>query len=457
MDLTAVDVLYDFCIMSGLMFLGKVARSKIPLIQNLYIPSALMAGVMGLFLGQYFLNILPFSSAIGDYAGILVVVLFATLFLGNEDEKSTVQRIKGVGDTFLINGAAEFIQYGIFILVGFFVLKPLFTDIHDGFGMLVTGGFFGGHGTAAALGSFFADNGWADATSIGQTFATFGLVAGIIVGIMMINHGTKKGYTRLMRQASELSEELKTGLIHESNYVTLGRTTVSPISIDPLTWHVSLVMMAVGGAYLANAGLKILMPTVTLPTYGLGLIFSVVIHYLLKAVKMDGYIEKKMIGRIGSCATDYLVAFGVASVNIQIVIQYWKPIAILCVGSVFFVVAYFYLVSKRFFHNYWFERGIYVFGMATGVMSTGVILLRVVDPEFKTGILEDFGIAWLALTMVDLVLVSVVPIMIMQGQGILAGAALILLGVVALAISGKIYGIQHKDGSIRRPNELDYD
>ena len=47
--------------------------------------------------------------------------------------------------------------------------------------------FFAVHGTAAAIGSVLAEAGWDEAISIGQTFATIGLLGGIIIGISLLN------------------------------------------------------------------------------------------------------------------------------------------------------------------------------------------------------------------------------------------------------------------------------
>ena len=178
------------------------------------------------------------------------------------------------------------------------------------------------------------------------------------------------------------------------------------MSIDPLTWHVMLVLVSVGLAYLSNAGLKLLFPKLSFPVYGLALVMSLLLSWLLKLLNFDTYVDKQVITRVGSTATDYLVGFGIASININIVVKYWLPIVILSVLGVLYVIFWQFCVSKRFFHNYWFERGIYIFGMATGVMATGVILLRITDPEFKSGVLEDFGFAWIFLSIIDMLVVS---------------------------------------------------
>lgn len=453
MEIHAVNILYDFCIMSGLLFVAKIIRSKVRFVQKLYIPSALLAGVIGLLCGKYFLNILPFSTEISNYSSILIAVLFATLFLGNKKKESFKKMISSVGDTFLVNTAAELSQFGIFILIGVLALPVVFHGINKGFGLMLPAGFIGGHGTAAAIGAAFADIGWDEATSIGQTFATTGLICGILIGVVIVNIGARKGYTRLIRRVDELPEDMKTGLIAADRRTSMGENTVSPMSIDPLTWHVMLVLVSVGLAYLSNAGLKLLFPKLSFPVYGLALVMSLLLSWLLKLLNFDTYVDKQVITRVGSTATDYLVGFGIASININIVVKYWLPIVILSVLGVLYVIFWQFCVSKRFFHNYWFERGIYIFGMATGVMATGVILLRITDPEFKSGVLEDFGFAWIFLSIIDMLVVSLSPMLVANGMGVLLGAILCIISIACLVLSGKLFGIQKDDGRKLREGE----
>lgn len=295
--------------------------------------------------------------------------------------------------------------------------------------------------------------GWDEATSIGQTFATIGLLCGIIIGVVLVNIGARKGYTRIIKRVDELPEDMKTGLVDEDKRSSMGENTVSPMSIDPLTWHVTLVLVAVGLAYLTNTGLKILLPKLSFPVYGLALVMSLLLQGILSLLHLNQYVDKQVVTRVGSTATDYLVGFGIASININIVLKYWVPIVILSVLGVVFVVVWQFVISKRFFHNYWFERGIYIFGMSTGVMATGVILLRITDPEFKSGVLEDFGFAWIFLSIIDMLIVSLAPMFIGNGMGIMIGLVFVAIAVFCLILSGKLFGIQKDDGTVRREGE----
>ena len=449
MELHAVNLLYDFATAAMLLFAAKVLRCKLRFIQRDYIPAALIAGFLGLFLGPQFLNVLPFSGEIGNYPSILIAVLFGSMFVGARGKVSVKSVLKGAGDTMLVNGASEMMQFAVFILIGVTVLPMAFSGINDAFGLMLPSGFVGGHGTAAAIGGVLADAGWPDASTIGQTFATVGLLGGILLGVVLINVGARRGWTSVIKGVGYLPEEMLTGLVPEGKAAPLGKSTTNGVSIDSLTWHVCLVLVSVGMAYLVNEGLKVALPGVSFPTYGLALLCGIVVQLLLKIVKLDSNVDKDVVTHIGSSATDFLVVFGIASIKVSVVVQYWVPIIVLSVFGFMFVTVWLLLISRRFFRSYWFEHGIYIFGMSTGVLATGVILLRITDPEFRTGVLEDFGLAWIVLSVMDALLVAFAPVFVLAGQGVGFSLALIAASVAALVACRLMFGrkVQVEKGS----------
>lgn len=439
MQYSSTNLLYDVACMSALIFISKIIRSKVKFIQKFYIPSSLIAGFLGLFLGKQFLNILPFSSEIGNYAGILISFVFGSMFIGSKTNVSFKSMFSSVGDCFLVNGAAEIAQFAFFTLLGVTILPLFFPGINSAFGLMLPAGFVGGHGTAAAIGGVLSENGWIDATSIGQTFATIGLLGGIIFGVILINIGARKGKTAVIKGVNDLPNEMLTGLVNKENRTIFGENTVNAMSIDTLSWHLTLISVAVGLAYLVNTLLKIIFPSISFPVYGLALICSIFVQYILKIMKMDAYVDKKIITHIGSSATDYLVAFGVASINVTVVINYLVPIVLLSLIGFIFVITWFLVISPKCYRNYWFERGIYVFGLNTGVMATGVILLRITDPEFKTGVLEDFGFAWIFLSFMDMFLVSFSPIFVLNNSAVMYCVILLVISTTCIIACRKFF------------------
>lgn len=456
MNLTPYDLLMDFAIMSILLFIAQYLRAKVRLIQKLLLPSSLIAGFMGLFLGPQFLNVLPLTKNISSYAYLLVVFLFASLFIGNEGGGTFKQTMDQVGDTFLINSAVYFGQYAAALLIGGGILVALFPDVPQAFAVLMPGGFIGGHGAAAAFGGAFKELvNWDEALPIGQTFATIGLLVGVIGGVIAINIATRMKATRFIKTMAELPEGMRTGMIRVEDQESMGKNTVSPMSIDPLTWHLALVLIATCGGYYLTNYIQALFPKLSIPMFSVSMLCGVALQFLLKAIGFKKYVSKDVITRIGSSATDYLVAFGVASIKISVVIKFLYPIIILTLIGIVFVTYYLVVVCRKLYHNFWFERGIFIFGWSTGVVAIGVTLLRIVDPEFKSKTLEDYGMAYVFMSFIEIGLIALLPTLIVSGYSFAAGGACLITFGLLLFICAKRYGIFRGKASELRPGEAE--
>ncbi|WP_372995220.1 sodium/glutamate symporter [Lutispora sp.] len=438
------EMLLDFAFMSVLLFIAQFLRAKIKLIQNLYLPSSLLAGVAGLLLGPQFANVIPFTSQAGSYPYLLVVVLFATLFIGNSEKQSLKKVINDVGDTFTLNMAAEFGQFGIALLVGGFIMASLFPEVTHVFSLLMPAGFVGGHGYAAAIGGTLEQMlNWDEAVTIGQTFATFGLLTGVFGGIVLINIAIRNGSTRLVKSMSQMPESMRTGLVPENERSVMGEDTINPMAMDPLSWHVLLVLIAVLGGYYASEFSAKILPGITLPMMSLSMLAGVILQFILNRTGFGKYVDKRIITRIGSSASDYLLAFGVATIKISVVIKYALPILVLCILGFTTCLFFVYGMGRKLFHNFWFERSIFIYGWTTGVVAIGVTLLRIVDPEFKSKTLEDYGMAYVFISIVEVFIVSITPVFISQGWSsvYIGGAVLTAIFLALMAITAIKYGI----------------
>lgn len=242
-------------------------------------------------------------------------------------------------------------------------------------------------------------------------------------------------------------------MIPSEEQESMGKNTVSPMSIDPLTWHLALVLIATCGGYYLTNYLQALFPKLSIPMFSVSMLCGVALQFLLKALGLTKYVSKDVITRIGSSATDYLVAFGVASIKISVVIKYLYPIIILTLIGVTFVVFYLVMVSRKLFHNFWFERGIYIFGWSTGVVAIGVTLLRIVDPEFKSNTLEDYGMAYVFMSFIEIGLIALLPTLVVNGYSFVAGGVCLAIFGLLLYICKKRYGVYKGKVSDLRPGE----
>ena len=447
-------LLLDFCFMSGAMFIAKLLRSKIPWLQNHYIPVSVIAGFIGLLLGPQIAKVIPWSSEASSYPYLLICVLFAGLFIGRKGKVKLKQAVKSVGDTFFVNTGAEIFTFGVAMLVGGAMLMLFFPSIFPEMSLLLPAGFTGGHGYAAAIGGSLNELlGREDAVSIGQVFATVGLLVGLLIGIVCINIAAKRGATRFVKKASLLPKDYRTGLISEDKRDSMGEVTVHPTSMESLTWHITLILCATGLGYGAEKVLSHFFPDLGFPLMCLTMIAGMLIQLILKLTKFDKYVDKKVVDHVGGTVTDYLVAFGVATIKISVIAEFWLPILILCVLGVIVSLLVVFLFGNKLFHNFWFERSIFIFGWITGVVAVGVTLLRCVDPDMKSGTLDDYGISYSVQSIIEVFFVSFIPLIIVSIGAIWAGLIFTVAGLLLFGASALLFGVYKKKWSELRAGE----
>lgn len=411
------DFLLDFAIASLFIMLGQLVRAKVKFIQQFFVPASMIAGFIALALGSQGLNVLPFSESIGSYAGVLIIIIFAAVGINGfsfskTEFKSEVNRI---GSYFSYKVLAQAIQFSLVPLFSILVISKLFPEINYGFGLLLAAGFSGGHGTAAAVGSTFAKLGFADGMDIGMTCATVGILSGIFGGLFFIKLGTKRGWTKYVKSFQYVSGDLKTGLVQEENRSSIGKETVSSMVLDPLAWHLAILLVASGAGMIVNKWI-LNVTGLDLPTYLIAFLIAIAMFLVFKSTGVGHYIDENIISRISGTATDYLVFFGIASIKIEVIVKYAVPLALLLVFGISIVVLTLMYFGPAMNKGSWFERSIFVFGYSTGVFAIGFILLRIVDPENLSKTLNDTAFAAPFTTPIEMFAWSMGPIMLMNGQ-----------------------------------------
>lgn len=456
MDYTHMSFLYDFAFMSLLLIIAQFLRSNIKFLQMFYIPASVLAGIFGLLLGPQFLNIIPWSGRIGSYAYMLVCVLFGGLFLGKKSGAGAKKTFKQVGDSFCVNMGAEFFCFGIAMLIGGALVMLLFPEVFIEISLLMPSGYLGGHGYASTIGTALNNLlGREDGVVIGQTFATIGLLTGLFGGIACINYATRKGATRLVDKAESLPEDCRTGIVPPGKRASMGEETINPMSMDPLAWHLALTLIATLAGYLFYDWYKQYLPSIELPVMCLTMIFGVIIQTILNHTPFRDSVDEHVEGRIGSMVTDYLVGFGVASISITVVMEFAAPILLLCLLGTLTSLSLVFVVGRKLFHNFWFERSIFVFGWTTGVVAIGVTLLRIVDPEAKSGTLSDYGYAYTLQSVVEVFIIALTPILAVSMGCIATGLIETAIALALFLVSAVLFGIRKEKMNELRPGEAE--
>ena len=79
-----------------------------------------------------------------------------------------------------------------------------------------------------------------------------------------------------------------------------------------------------------------------------------------------------------------MIIAGIASIDIKVMQALWLPFVLMAVIGAIATFFYLKFACKRLYPDYYYEGLLSMYGMMTGTISSGVLLLREVDPLFQT-------------------------------------------------------------------------
>lgn len=445
-DYTPYTLLTDIGWISILLIIGNVLRNRLKVLQALLLPAPITAGLLGLILGQEVLGVIHWSDQVGTYTTLLIAVVFASMAYSMNLGGSVAS---GARNMWGYSTAMFMGQWGIFILLGLYFFAPLFGT-EPWFGMMLPVGFVGGFGTAAAVGSALEDIGIAEASSIGFTSATVGTLVAIVGGVIAANWGIRKGKATQLR--GTLPEDLRTGYIAtESERPSIGRATTNPSSIEPLALHAGFILITVLIAYMVNTWIKGMWSNVSIPLFAMAFVIGLIGRGLLVAFKRPNYLDRETISTVSGAATDFMIAFGIASIVPAALAGYWQALLIMFVLGTVFCAVWMLWAGPLFFGENWLERGIFGWGWATAAVATGIALLKMVDPKLESGTLNEYGVAYVGFAPFEIGMTILAPIAIIAGFTTAFGwvSFLIAVAVVVVAFALKwVPAKKHGSGAV---------
>lgn len=396
----------SFICLAVLLGLGYWLRRKLVFLQRLYLPASVIAGLLGLVLIQSFKHFgapLPAEWTAGwsQLPGILINVVFACLFLGVEIP-GVSKLVKSAGRQLAYGQMVAWGQYVVGIGLVLFLLGRMF-HLPDLFGAILPVGFEGGHGTAGGLGPVFGELGWPAGKDFALASATGGIVSAILVGMALINWAVRKGYAVEKRPPHEnVEEEDWTGSIPVDQRKPCGHLTVSSDVIESLSLHLVIVAVAI----LIGFGFKSLLVCLeglvpllarhhllsSFPLFPLCMLGGLLVQLFANRFDPNDHIDHGLTLRVQNTALDFLVVAAIATIRLEVIAAGWLPLVILILAGILWNVFCVLVLARRAFKgDAWFERAIAEMGQSMGVTATGLLLLRVVDPDYKTPAAQAFA------------------------------------------------------------------
>ena len=96
------------------------------------------------------------------------------------------------------------------------------------------------------------------------------------------------------------------------------------------------------------------------------------------------YQNNYLLSRMSGLAFDLMIVAGIAGINIDDLSGYWLPFILMAIFGAVITFIYLLYMCKKLYPGYAYEGFFSMYGMLTGTISSGVLLLREIDPEFET-------------------------------------------------------------------------
>lgn len=406
-----------FGFLSTMLLIGIFLRTKTKFFQSFLIPSCLLGGLLGLiFISTGIIKVE--ATKLETFAYHFFNISFISVGLSHSNENEKAIRGKDYVRGSLWMAITQSISFSLQAVIGGLVviLFGVFGyKLFPTFGFLVPLGFEEGPGQALSFGKVWETVGFEHAATIGLTFAAIGFLVSFFVGVPLANWGIRKGHCTLTPSA--LPKHFLKGIIpKDQEKESAGNLTMHSGNIETLAFHAALIGLVYILTYAFTLSLgKILPPDIGKMLWGFFFFFGMVIAFLLRIIMkrlgIEHFIDSGLQRRITGWSVDYLIISTVMAIQLVVLWKYIIPVSIIAIsGGLFTTLIVVYLGRRLWSYN--IERSVAIYGAVTGTVSSGLLLLRIVDPEFKTPVAVEIGL--MNLFMVPVIL----------GYGILINAPL---------------------------------
>ena len=415
------DIVIQFGAIAAGIVLANILRRKVAFVRGSLMPTAVLAGFLLLLLrsvGIFSLNLEVLEMI--TYHGIALGFIAMSLRVNHREDspKGDHTGLKSgalIVGSYLIQGVAGL---AITITLGYTLMPELFKAA----GILLPMGYGQGPGQANNVGGTYEAMGFVGGRSFGLSIAASGYLVACVVGVIVLNVLIRQGKLR------RASHDERSGSATVDTFQDVGEIPISE-SLDKFSMQAALVILVYLVTFLVTkgltAGLSAVSPglgaTVNSLLWGFNFIIGSALAMLLCVVLKNlrkiklitrQYQNNYLLSRLSGFCFDLMIVAGIASIEISDLSGLWLPFILMSIAGT--VVTWFYLarLCKTIYPGYYYEGLMSMYGMMTGTISSGILLLREIDPNYETPAANNlvlgssFGIIF---GMPVLVLVSLAP------------------------------------------------
>ena len=312
---------------------------------------------------------------------------FTASALRSNDGKMTKERSVEIFNTGLTTVATYLLQALVGMIICIIAARSL-TDLLEASGLLLALGYGQGPGQAMNYGNLYeVDYGFVGGKSFGLTIASMGFLAASVGGVIHLNLLKRQGKIILDKGTGLANEQ-----VEEANEVPMQE------NVDKFTLQVAFIMLAYLVSYLLMYSLGCLLPGMRATIYGFNFLLGVLAATLLKSILKflnrknivhRQYTNNFLLTRATNFFFDIMVTASIAAIRMDIIGKYWAVLLALSIAGMVLSYVYVHFVCRKLFPRYVEQQFLAMYGMLTGTASTGIILLREIDGDFKTPVADN--------------------------------------------------------------------
>ena len=383
----------QFGIIAFLILLANVLRRKIPMVQASLMPTAVLAGFLLLLLRTT--GILKIDV---EFLEMLTYHMIALGFiaLSLRVPEKTSEAVPMIGSK---SGALIVSTYLVQAIVGLVISIGLAYTVMPGFfkasGILLPMAYGQGPGQANNVGTTYEALGMAGGRSFGLSLAAMGYLCACIVGVIYLFVMNRQGKLTHVKDKDYISGSVTIDTYQDDNEIPIAE------SVDKLSVQMALVLLLYLLTYLITNGITNLLQTISpglVKSVGtllwgfnfiIGSMIAVGCRVLFSSLKRLKWMNRQyqnnyLLSRLSGLAFDFMIVAGIASINIDHLSGLWLPFILMAVAGGVVTLLYLRFMCEKLYPGYVYEGFLSMFGMLTGTISSGVLLLREIDPEMKT-------------------------------------------------------------------------
>ncbi len=410
-DMILWNGMIHFAMLASLLLFANVLRRKIGFLRKSLMPTAVIAGFIGLAGKEVIASRYFSSNQILETNAYLSMITYHAIALGfialglkvREEYRIKTKKSQSIYSGLLI--VSTYLLQGVLgLAIAITLSLTIFPNLFMASGMLVPLGFGQGPGQALNIGTVYQlSHGFQGGASFGLAIASFGFIWAAIAGVIYLNVLNRKGI--INKTPNQKASYVSNQVIESPDEIPLSE------AIDKFTIQVSLVLLVYFITYgfmrlidylmmqevFGDFGINTIIPLIWGFNFIFGMLFAIAAKKLFlwlrsKRIMTRQYPNNYMLNRISGFVFDFMIVASITAIRIEDLNQLWGPFIIMVILIGLATLFYIHKMAARIYPEYKSAATMGMFGMLTGTASTGVVLLREVDPNFETPAANDLVI-----------------------------------------------------------------